>query len=266
MQPFRLFSRNSQGLFGLNNIFLRPSGQAPNRFTFPLSKPKRECLKYICGLTDLPAHGIYRYENTTKHRYLNSAADEPAISVPGVDVWMDFGYIHRQNPEQPAIVTYNSNRDSDKVPDWVPVLLTGAMHPYGAIESLHWYSHGLLENSQQVGAAIYSKTAKHRYTQGVWQDDTKTCRPASEYTLEAFAEILQFTSRYEMHRLVYPVFVRAVDGVPHCIEDKPAFQWADGTVAYLRNGLLDRDNGQPAVIYSNGQIEYYTRGVFVGRE
>jgi hypothetical protein len=42
--------------------------------------------------------------------------------------------------------------------------------------------------------------------------------------------------------------------------DKPAEVWADGTLAWYKNGLWHRDGDKPAVIHANGTLAWWKNG------
>jgi hypothetical protein len=50
------------------------------------------------------------------------------------------------------------------------------------------------------------------------------------------------------------------NGVLHRDEDEPAVIYPSGVLEYYKNGKLHRDNNKPAKIYNNGDKEYYKNG------
>ncbi len=272
MRASHLFADDSLGRRGLNKLFVMPDRRKVTHYTYPLDQAQRQSLARLAEHLE-PA--TYKYVQSGGTQYLYSV-DSPAISGSLGDIWMDYGLIHRNiapgaTEHLPAVITYGTRNGSlaDKKlcelpePDWRPIRLPGSL-----ITSLHWYEAGLATNSNELGVAILTKTARHRYTLGVWQDDPRTGRPASEYDLgDDLVQLLLSVCRKEYCKtyLGDPIYVRATHGIPGCDSDQPSFGWCDGTLAYLRDGVLHRRTG-PAVIYRDGLAEYYLHGVFQGCE
>ena len=48
--------------------------------------------------------------------------------------------------------------------------------------------------------------------------------------------------------------------ITHLFDDEPALIYNDGTKFWYKDGKLHRDNNLPAVIRSNGDVEFYKNG------
>lgn len=46
----------------------------------------------------------------------------------------------------------------------------------------------------------------------------------------------------------------------HRDNDLPAIVWKDGTLSWYKRGVKHRDNGQPAVIFPDGHKEWWVNG------
>lgn len=55
--------------------------------------------------------------------------------------------------------------------------------------------------------------------------------------------------------------VKTIFGKPHSFYDEPSVISIRGDMCWHKNGVFHRDNNMPAIIYENGEIEWYIHGM-----
>jgi hypothetical protein len=75
---------------------------------------------------------------------------------------------------------------------------------------------------------------------------------------------IQFTVRTEHKAMCYKWIGYKLNSMNHREDDQPAIIWADGDLEWYQYGKSHREDDLPAVIRSNGQQYWYKKGEYLG--